>query len=74
MTFRKYRRWCSERECEGNWDEYEAEFCLKLLNRLLKLPFWKRRRAWNRIKRSVEHVYISRHDPKKQASRENENA
>ena len=54
MTFRKFKKWCSDRELDGHWDHEEARFCLAVLSAMKRLPFWKRRRAWKKIKNAMD--------------------
>ena len=59
MTLRKFRQWCNDRACDGYWNLDEATFCGDLLSNMSKLPFWKKRRAWNRLKYGVIHGIIN---------------
>ena len=56
VTFRQFKKWCSQREAEGHWDYDEAKFCLAILSVMKQVPFWKRRRAWKKIKNAVTTI------------------
>lgn len=53
MTFKQFRRWCNDRACDGRWGYDEAVFCIELVNKMMKIPFWRRNKVWKRIELKV---------------------
>lgn len=49
MTYRQFQYWCNERAFDGCWDENTALFCIELMGTMRKIPWWNRRKFWNRI-------------------------
>lgn len=58
MNFREFRRWCNDRACDGCWSLDVEKFCIGLLDNMQKIPFWKKRKAWNKIKNGVIHAVV----------------
>lgn len=46
MTYNQYNTWCNERACDGCWGMIEAMACIDILNKIKKVPFWKREKEW----------------------------
>ena len=55
MSFKQFFRWCDERAHDGCWGMLEALICLDILDEILKLPFWKRKKKW----REYEHDVVA---------------
>ncbi len=46
MKFKEFSGWCGQRACDGYWDMLTAMTCIDLLNKVKKVPFWKREKFW----------------------------
>ena len=46
MKFRQFIKWCNDRACDGCWDMLTAITCSDLIDRVRKIPFWKREKYW----------------------------
>ena len=58
MTYRQFQYWCNERACDGCWDENTALFCIELMGIMRKIPWWRRRKFWNRISVAVMDAIV----------------
>lgn len=58
MTFKQFKQWCNERACDGCWGMITAMACIDLIQRLNKIPFWKREKEWknNYEKQVLEEI------------------
>ena len=54
MTYKEYLAWCNERACDGCWSLQVAIVCSDIANRLYKVPFWKRKKEWLKIKDEID--------------------
>lgn len=59
MTYKEFRAWCNERACDGCWGIREAMICCGILAKINRLPFWKRKKAWNECKDELEELIIA---------------
>lgn len=64
MTFKEFTKWCNERACDGRWSMDTAIYCIQIGREIKALPFWKREKAWNEVKDSVEREVIQAIDEK----------
>ena len=46
MKFKEFTNWCNERARDGCWGMPEAIACIKLINEIMKIQFWKREKIW----------------------------
>ena len=46
MTFRQFRDWCNQRSADGKWGYIEAMACVRLIDEINKVRFWKRENVW----------------------------
>lgn len=46
MKYREFLNWCNQRACDGCWSFGTATFCINLINKIKKKPFWKREKYW----------------------------
>ena len=53
MTFKQFREWCNERACDGCWGYSDALCCTELINIMMKIPWWKRKKVWKKIAPTV---------------------
>lgn len=49
MTYKEFSDWCNKRACDGCWGMNEAVFCIDILDKVQKQPFWKRERKWQEL-------------------------
>lgn len=58
MKFKEFENWCNERACDGCWGMPEAIACIKLINEVMKIQFWKREKFWkeNYEKQVLEEI------------------
>lgn len=49
MTYKEFSDWCNKRACDGCWGMNAAAFCIDILDKLQKQPFWKRERKWQEL-------------------------
>lgn len=55
MKYKEFINWCNKRACDGYWGFKEATTCIKIIDEIQKLPFWKRKKEWNN--KYKEQVY-----------------
>lgn len=48
MKFKEFINWCNQRACDGCWGATTAMICIELIEKVGKVPFWKRERYWRR--------------------------
>lgn len=46
MTYKEFKKWCTDRCFDGYWGHKEALICLNVCSEIDKLPFWKRQKTW----------------------------
>ena len=46
MSFKEFRAWCNDRACDGCWNMLTAMTCIELLEKIQRVPFWKREKTW----------------------------
>ena len=46
MSFKEFRAWCNDRACDGCWKMLTAMACIDLLEKIQRVPFWKREKTW----------------------------
>lgn len=64
MTFKEFNKWCNCRACDGCWDMNTAMYCVEICRKINKLPFWKKKKAWNEVKDFIEKEVIQVIDEK----------
>lgn len=64
MKYRQFVDWCNQRACDGRWSYDTAVFCIKIVDCINSLPFWKRKRAWREIRDAVTRDVVSVIDEK----------
>lgn len=50
MKYKEFVKWCNDRACDGMWSMETALVCIRILSDIRQLPFWKRKKAWMKIK------------------------
>ena len=53
MTLKQFEKWCNDRACDGLWSGEDARFCLGVLRKMRRVPFWKKRRIWKHVSHFV---------------------
>ena len=48
-TYRQFRKWCNDRACDGCWSSDVAAACIRILDFMQNLPWYRRRKFWGRI-------------------------
>ena len=66
MTFKQFKRWCSDRACDGCWGYEEALFCCELIRDMMKIPWWKREKVWKKIEIQVLASIVTPTNQKRQ--------
>ena len=46
MKYKKFVAWCNQRACDGCWGMLTAMACIDLIEKMRKVPFWKREKVW----------------------------
>ena len=46
MKFKEFVNWCNKRACDGFWGILTAMACIDLIDKVKKVPFWKREKIW----------------------------
>lgn len=64
MTYKEFAAWCNERACDGCWSMATALYCITIVRNINRLPFWKRRKEWSKIKHEIETGVVSVIDAK----------
>ncbi len=59
MTYKEFVSWCNERACDGCWSMRTAIYCIEIINNINRLPFWKRKKEWLKIKDKIETDVVS---------------
>lgn len=59
MTYKEFVSWCNERACDGCWSMGTAIYCIKIMNNINRLPFWKRQKEWLKVREIVEKEVVS---------------
>lgn len=59
MTYKEFVSWCSDRACDGCWSLRTATYCVKVINNINDLPFWKRKKEWLEVKDEIERDVVS---------------
>ena len=58
MTFKEFSGWCNKRACDGCWDMSTAICCIEICRKINDLPFWKRGKAWGKVRDYVEKEIV----------------
>ena len=58
MNYKQFRQWCNERACDGCWGYDTAVYCIRILDDLQKIPFWRRKKAWKKIETRVLYAVV----------------
>ena len=69
MTFKQFKRWCNDRACDGRWGYEDAVYCIELIQDMMKIPWWKRNKAWKKINLLVLHAVVTPTNQKFQKER-----
>lgn len=59
MTFKEFKNWCNERACDGCWGMLTSLTCIDIMNRINKLRWWKRKKAWEEIENQVMEEIVN---------------
>lgn len=59
MTYKEFVSWCNDRACDGCWGMATAVYCIEVINNINSLPFWKRKKAWLKVKDTIETDVVS---------------
>lgn len=46
MSFKEFVRWCNGRACDGCWGMLTAMASIDLMQKVRKIPFWRREKFW----------------------------
>lgn len=58
MTFKEFDDWCNERACDGYWGMNMALICAGIIREVYKIPFWKRKKVWNKEYREIAEEIV----------------
>lgn len=58
MKYKEFVRWCNERACDGCWGFITAMTCINIINNMKSIPFWKRKKEWNKISEDVYNEIV----------------
>lgn len=58
MTFKEFDDWCNERACDGYWSMKTALICAGIIREVYKIPFWKRKKVWNKEYREIAEEIV----------------
>lgn len=59
MTFKQFKRWCNDRACDGCWGYNDALYCIELVQNMMKIPWWKRKKVWKKIEPQVLYAVVT---------------
>lgn len=59
MTFKQFKKWCSDRACDGCWGYNDALYCIELIQNMMKIPWWKRNKVWKKIETQVLYAVVT---------------
>lgn len=48
MTFKEFKAWCNRRASDGCWGMMTAMICCDVVKDVLKEPFWRREKVWQK--------------------------
>lgn len=54
MTYKEYLAWCNDRACDGCWSLQVAVVCCDIAKRILRVPWWRRKKEWLKIKDEID--------------------
>ena len=74
MTYKQFRQWCNERACDGCWGHDTAVCCIRILDDMQKIPFWRRKKTWKKIETRVLYAVVNPVNQKIQEMRRTDNA
>lgn len=57
MTYNQFVTWCNERAADGCWGLLVSVLCLDIIREVKEVPFYKRKKAWNRINENNRVYY-----------------
>lgn len=69
MTLKEFKAWCNQRACDGCWSMETAMLCIHIVKEIEKLPFWKRKKAWDKEREFVEENIVKAIEEKMKAVR-----
>lgn len=58
MTFKEFSGWCNERACDGYWGMNTAIICAGIIREVNKIPFWKRKKVWDKEYRETAEEIV----------------
>ena len=59
MTFKQFKQWCNERAADGCWGSHDALYCINLIETMMKIPWWKRKKVWKQIELKVLSAVVT---------------
>ena len=59
MTFKQFKAWCNDRAADGCWSMATAIYCIDVIRKIQKQPFWKRNKEWLQVKDFIETEIVS---------------
>lgn len=59
MTYKEFVAWCNARACDGCWSMGTAIYCIDIMRKINRLPFWKRKKEWLKVKDAIETDVVS---------------
>ena len=67
MRYKEFIGWCNERAADGCWSMATAIYCIDIITKINKLPFWKREKEWQKISEFVVDNVVKVIDEKRKA-------
>ena len=58
MKYKEFIAWCNARAADGCWSLNTAIVCSQIMDRINKLPFWKREKEWQKMREEVERDIV----------------
>lgn len=59
MKYKEFVNWCNDRACDGCWSANTAIYCIKVMDKINSMPFWKRKKEWLKVKDEIERDVVS---------------
>lgn len=53
MKYKEFVSWCNERACDGMWGYTHVVICTRTMEKIRKLPFWKRKKEWEKVEPDI---------------------
>ena len=59
MKYKEFVAWCNDRAADGCWDYITAVVCIRIMDCINNLPFWKREKERQKINDVVERDVVA---------------